>query len=125
MKKPSNINYEKHPFMTKWVIPLIIALTCLTLVIGIVDGDWWLTAYSAFGSIYIVCVFIMYVQVKVSKKFAIFLVVYSILIACSAAYSMWTQDWYHGIMDGFLALMNLSILKKRYSEQEETIEEGK
>ncbi|QEG04236.1 hypothetical protein [Bacillus phage BC-T25] len=124
-KKPSNINYEKHPFMTNWIIPLMMALTCVALLIGVIEQDWWLTAYSAFGSIYIICNFIMYVQIEVSKKFAIFLVVYGILMACLAAYSMWTQDWYHGIMDSFLVLFNLNILKQRYNGQEETIKEGK
>ncbi|ALA07719.1 hypothetical protein PBC6_127 [Bacillus phage PBC6] len=121
----SNIDFEQQGKFTKWVLPLL----CLSIIIGatygVVTKGWVETASAIFTATYIICSNVIYVQIKVPKKYAIFLVVFGISVGLLAAYEMWSQNWVSGIIDAILALINLLGLSACYIAKGETREEGK
>lgn len=121
----NNIDFENNKIMAKWIIPILIVLDVITVIVGLVEREWAGTALFLFSTVYIVCNLVMYVQVQVPKKYAIFLFVYAFPIAVYAAYSLWTHNWGDGIIYGVLVVLNTIALKFRINEKKEEAEEEK
>ncbi|UGO47734.1 hypothetical protein MCCARTNEY_160 [Bacillus phage vB_BanH_McCartney] len=124
-KKQSNIDFEKHPILSKYVLPALIALLLGRVVTGIIAGTWLETGILIFGTTYLILCFTMSIMVKASKKFLIFLYVYTLFFTLAVAYHLWTQNWVGGILEAIMICVMLSEMQHRYNNNGLKVEEGK
>lgn len=121
----NNIDFEKHSFLAKFLIPAASIIALVKVVVGFMDGEWLQTGIMLFATTYLILGYLMTVMIKTSKKFLIFLYVYTILFTLVAAYHLWTHNWVAGILEGIVICMFLSEMQDRYNNNGMRIEEEK
>jgi len=121
----SNLDFKTDPITARFLAPALSIAIIISSTYAIVTKGFLVSAPSVFVGIYIICTYISHIQIKLSKKYSIFLLVYGIAVGFLAAYDIWHHEWFRGFTSAFLVISSLAVLKMLYVTKGETIEEEK